>query len=1143
MSVQFVIGSSGSGKSTYLYDRVIGESMKYPKKRYFYIVPEQFTMSTQRTFVARHPKHTIMNIDVLSFHRLAYRIFTELGKDDVAILDDTGKNLILHRIAHENLDKFSVLGRKLQNPGYIDEMKSLLSELTQYHISVEELRGMADTKGMPPVFSKKVDEIAFMYESFLSYIKDSHITSEQILEELAKVLPKSELVKDAVFVFDGFTGFTPLQNDVVKALMPLADEMLFSVIMDANEAGFSSVEEEDLFAMSKKYIQKVSLMAKETNVEIKDSIRLELRDTSRFTKDSTFGFLESHIFRDGGEIYEKKTDDIAIVRLDNPREELEYCASEIHRRTTCTEGESTSDLRYSQIAILCGDVATYKDYVDEIFSKYDIPVFTDATLELSYQPAVEFVLSFLEMVDSNFTYESVIHFLRTGVLDFDLEALDLFDSYLYRSGIRGWKKYQHTFTVHPKEFDEEELLSVNELRKALVESIAPAVEIFSKKGSVTAKSEAFRQLFAIFRIEEKMEQKSKKKLELGDEERASEYAQIYGLICDLLEKLDSILGDEVVDVREYSDLLRAGFKGVKIGIIPPLMDAVVFGDLERSRLENTKVIFLIGAVDGMIPKVSDSAGILSQNERELLKAADYELAPTVRERSFMQKFYLYQMLTKAGEKLIVTYSRLDKDGASCRKSYLIPTLMELFPTLEIQLLDGASSTKPQLVTYHQCKNRLIELSRRLTERGSLDEDVAEFRSLLLFFSNCYPADLQRILDGVFYTYEGNRIASAIHREFMGDALYVSVSKLENYARCAYRYFLEYDLRLKERKEHAFEMADVGNLYHEALARFSNHMEKEDAWFTASDEQVVDFLDTSLRETFETMEKTETFDEAREVYLLHRLRGTMLRTVWALMKQVRQGSFRPKHFEVSLSEISSVSQLTYEMENGSKLILDGKIDRVDTFENEDTMYVKIIDYKSGDNSIDFASLYYGLQIQLVYYLKEAVEGLQNSHPDKEVLPGAMLYYHIDDPIIKTEDSGKDIETEILRQLRPSGLINDSTDNISAMDHDTLEPDFSDSLVARFKKKKDGDFDAYSQVLSPERFGLLSEFIEKKVLSAGSRILSGEISAHPYKRKDKSGCDYCPYHSVCGFDLSINGFDYNKCNLDLKKDDFFERISEE
>ena len=225
-----MVGSSGSGKSTYLYHQVIEASLQAPQEKFFFIVPEQFTMSTQRAFVTMHPDHTIMNIDVLSFHRLAYRIFTELGLDHLSVLDDTGKNLILHRIASEHPEAFPVLGKKLKRPGYIDEMKSLISELTQYHISPEELLSMGDTPGMPPVFSSKTKEIAYMYEAFMDFIRGSHITSEQILETLAGVIEESELLKDATFVFDGFTGFTPLQNDVVQSMTALENAVYYNIL-------------------------------------------------------------------------------------------------------------------------------------------------------------------------------------------------------------------------------------------------------------------------------------------------------------------------------------------------------------------------------------------------------------------------------------------------------------------------------------------------------------------------------------------------------------------------------------------------------------------------------------------------------------------------------------------------------------------------------------------------------------------------------------------------------------------------------------------------------------------------------------------------------------------------------------------------
>ncbi|MCR4675589.1 MAG: exodeoxyribonuclease V subunit gamma [Lachnospiraceae bacterium] len=649
MSVVFLIGNSGSGKSTYLYKRTIEESLKNPNKRYFYIVPEQFTMATQRAFVTAHPDHTIMNIDVLSFHRLAYRIFTELGYDDVKVLDDTGKNLILHRIASEHIEEFPLLGKKLKRPGYIDQLKSLLSEFTQYRISPEELSEMGSLSGMPPAFHLKTKEVSFLYEEFLNFLQEGRITSEQILELLSNIIEESEVVKDAVFVFDGFTGFTPLQNDVVERLMRVSDQMIFSIIMDPSAKPYFSYEEYELFAMSKKYMSRIRFLAEKTKVEIEEPILLPFHEHSRFLSTSALGFLEKNIFRDSGDCYDEDVSEtIQIYRLDNPRTELEFCANRI--RLLALDNQ----YRYQDMAIVCGDINTYKNYVSEIFSKYEIPVFTDVSMELSYQPAVEFLISFLEVMDKNFSYESIMHLLRTGLLDFSVDDMDVFDNYLYRSGIAGRKKYEHVFTIRPSEFSEEELLRINEIREELMDTLSDVLDVFMKESSVQKKSDGIRGLFLSYDIASKMEEKSKYYMDKKDEVRSLEYAQINDIILNLLEKMDMVLGEEIVSSKEYSDLLRAGFSAAKIGVVPPLGDGVVFGDLERTRLENIKVLFLIGAVDGMIPKVSNGGGILTQNERLLLKDADYELAPTERERSFMQKFYLYQILTKASEKLFVT---------------------------------------------------------------------------------------------------------------------------------------------------------------------------------------------------------------------------------------------------------------------------------------------------------------------------------------------------------------------------------------------------------------------------------------------------------------------------------------------------------
>lgn len=1140
MSVQFIIGSSGSGKSTYLYHQVIEASIKAPQEKFFFIVPEQFTMSTQRAFVTMHPDHTIMNIDVLSFHRLAYRIFTELGLDYLSVLDDTGKNLILHRIASEHPEAFPVLGKKLKRPGYIDEMKSLISELTQYHISPEELLSMGDTPGMPPVFSSKTKEIAYMYEAFMDFIRGSHITSEQILETLAGVIEESELLKDATFVFDGFTGFTPLQNDVVERLMKISKKIMISVILDPSDTPYYSFEDHELFSMSKKFMSKMSCLAQNVSCDLDEPVIISLNEHSRFTKDSVFGYLENHIFRHGESVFDGDVSTkLRVYRLENPRSELEFCAGEI-RRLSKEEG-----YRYSDMAIVCSDISTYKNYIPEIFPKYDIPVFTDASLELSYQPAVEFILSFLEIMDKNYSYESVIHCLRTGVFDFSAEEIDLFDSYLYRSGIRGLKRYCHIFTVRPKDFSEDEMLCINSIRDTFYSLLKDGTEVFQKNSTVAEKSQALREIFLQLSLKEKMEKKSEEFTLLEEEVRAQEYGHINEMILSLLEKLDFILGEEEVSAKEYSDLLRSGFSAAKIGIIPPLMDGVVFGDLERTRLEHIKVLFLVGAVDGLIPKVSNGAGILSQNERTLLKEADYELAPTERERSFMQKFYLYQVLTKASDRLFITYCRLDSDGAGLRKSYIVSELQGMFPKLLIHSLDKGKSSIKDFYIYEQCRDTFLFLCHELKKRGTLDgSQMHTFATLISYLQKERPQELEELLKGVFFQYKEDGISKAVSKALNGSDLYVSVSKLERYAQCAYQYFLQYGLRLRERREHAFESYDIGNIYHEALERFSRIVsEREGSWSKVSDEKISEYVKQAVSETYGAMEKTEVYDTAREVYILHRLEETLKRTVWAIMRQVKKGAYEPKRFEVSLGEISNLSTISYELNDDVRLHLDGKIDRVDTCEQDDCVFVKIIDYKSGNKDLDYLSLYYGLQIQLVFYMGAAIEGIQHEYPDKKVLPGAMLYYHIDNPFVEAGGDMEATERALLMSLRPKGRINDSNASVAAIDTEIFHPDVSESEVVNLKKKKNGDFSATTQLLSEEDFGVLSEFVRHKAIETGENIASGKIKVAPYKNGQHSGCDYCPYHGICGFETGLDGYEYKTFDPSLDSKNVLERIRED
>ena len=382
MSLQFIFGNSGSGKSSYLYRNILKEAAEHPEKNYLVLVPEQFTMQTQRELVRLEKSHAIMNVDVLSFARLAYRVFDELGKQNLRVLEETGKNLVLRKLAGEQKKNLSVLGGNLNRMGYISEVKSLISELTQYNVSPEKLDTFLETEDVGETLRLKMQDISVMYHSFSEYLQGQYITSEEVLSLLCDVAEDSNIIKDSVIVFDEFTGFTPIQNQLLRKLLVLSERIIVSVTMDAGEDFYHCRGEQELFSMSKKTVSVLMKMAEELHVTVEEPVVLSDGKNHRYKNAPSLYFMEQNLFRPYYHKWRQKEDELRIVSLKNPREELHFVAREI------TKFVREKQYCYKDIAVVTGDVSLYDNYVDEIFAAYDIPYFLDQTSTILFHPFI-----------------------------------------------------------------------------------------------------------------------------------------------------------------------------------------------------------------------------------------------------------------------------------------------------------------------------------------------------------------------------------------------------------------------------------------------------------------------------------------------------------------------------------------------------------------------------------------------------------------------------------------------------------------------------------------------------------------------------------------------------------------------------------
>ena len=1104
MSLQFIFGNSGNGKSHCLYQNIIEQSIRHPEKNYLVLVPEQFTMQTQKDLCLMHPRGGIMNIDVLSFGRLAHRVFEEVGQDNRTVLDDEGKNLILRKIAGNYEDELTVLKGNLKKQGYISEVKSVISEFTQYGVDFERLDEFMDSISPDSYLYYKLKDIRKVYEGFEDYLSEKYITKEEMLDVLSDAVPRSNILKGSVVAMDGFTGFTPVQDRLLGELLKVCDKVMITVEMDEREDPFVYRHPYQLFALSKQMVTSLVKIARDTKTEMEDPVYLYQKPPKRFEHNAELAFLESELFRYSGNQYLREDEPgdersgyegaVSIHEARNPRAEAQYVAEGI-RYLVREKG-----YRYRDVAVITADMNVYADALEKACGMFDIPVFMDHKKSILLNAFVEYLRSLLAMAEENFTYDSVFRFLRTGLCGFTYEEVDRMENYCLALGIKGYKKWQQAWVRQTSEAGEAELQELNHLRVRFVEKIQNLVFVLKqRKKTVRDVTLAVYEFISEEKMQEQLSEMEQKFQEKGELALAKEYAQIYRIVLELFDKFVELLGDEQISLKEYCDLLDAGLEEAKVGVIPPSLDQVVIGDVERTRIKNIKALFFVGANDTLLPGNASARGILSERDREQFLKGNIALSPGPKEEAYIQKFYLYMNLTKPSEYLYLSWSKVSGDGKSLRPAYLISDIRRLFPGLRTVDEEKRAMAETELTR----KTGILKVAEGIRDRRSgVDGD---WKELYTWFwrDDKSKETLEEILDAGFLRREYPELGPERAKQLYPDPDRVSVTRMEQFASCAYAHFLSYGLRLSDRAEYSFEAMDLGNIAHQSLERFSRKADREKMrWEDLPEELRDELIDESVEESVIDYGNTVLFSSARNEYMIARIKRLIRRSVWALTKQLEKGDFVPGG---------------YEMKFGS-----GKIDRIDICEDDEGVYVKVTDYKTGMKSFDITALYHGLQMQLPVYLNAALAVEKRKYPDKEIIPAGIFYYRIQDPVVDRKESDEDVEKSILKELRLDGLVNGDEKVISHLERNLI----GSSLLIPVGRNKDGTLSKNSRALPGDTFRAVLKYAQEKEKKICAEIRAGEVSAAPYEMGGDTGCDYCVYRDICGFDIRIEGCKYRR-----------------
>ncbi|SFK48779.1 DNA helicase/exodeoxyribonuclease V, subunit B [Lachnospiraceae bacterium KH1T2] len=1083
--LKLILGPSGSGKTETVYRDAIARASENLRKNVIVVVPEQTSHAVTADFIERTKGGGILNIDVLGFARFAHRIFDSAGGDTRELLDDTGKNLILRRVASKHAEELKILGKHLRKQGYISEIKSVISEFIQYDINSDVICTAAAEDGLQRYLSTKLEDISVLYRAFREELGTKYITKEELLDLAIRSAERSRFIKGASIYFDSYTGFTPIQYRFIRMLMNYAEDITVALDYDGSDG--------DFFNMSVVSIAELRRLAEECGWSV-ETERLYDNGSLRLKGKKDLSFLEEKIFRKKPAVYEEKPEHIHVTVCSTPAEEVRSVCRKI------VEIMHSSDLRYREIGVVLSDTGTYASLLRREAARFKIPLFVDETNAVTLNPFVEMIRAALGVEAENYSYETVFHFLRTGLTEFTNDEIDKTENYVRAMNIRGRKKYRMPWVYHTKEVSEEDLEKLNKIRERIAELFDPLDEVMKKRGVTAGEyTRVLREFAERECIKERLEARCEEFAEKGLPEKSAEYKQIYEKIAELFERIENLIPDEKMTLKEYLETLNAGFDEIRVGIIPPGLDTLNAGDMTRSRLGDIKVLFFLGLNESLIPHENKGSGILSDFDREFLKKQNIKLSPTASEKIGEEKLYFYMNITKPKEQLYLSYSETDLGGKAKRVSFFLNVVKKLFPKLETQKY-SEDSLEGILTS---------EDAMRILGKGFEEEPNERTEEIYRFFKNesGYARALKLMMDAAFFDYRADPISKAAAKALYGDNSNASASRLERYAACAYQHFLQYGLKLREREEFGFERKDMGTLLHGVLQMCSAILQDEGKTFSdLQDNETEELAKRALDRFLKENENVVLTSSKRNEYFITRMARILRRTVSVLTSQAKKGEFKTTGFEKNFSYDGFA----------------GRIDRIDTADDGNKIYVSVIDYKSGNKDFDISRIYYGLDLQLVIYMNAAMEIEKIELPDKEAETAGIFYYHIDDPVVNETDipsaTKEDADKKISKELKLRGIVNGNLDVIRLYDREFA----GKSDVIPVETKKDGSFAAAARVLEKDGFRVLSEFVKHKTDSFRESIMNGDVSKYPVKYDKQLTCDYCAYRDVCFFDERLNGY---------------------
>ena len=1112
MSLRIIYGKSGSGKSSYIYNEINNKIKENKKEKIYIITPEQFSFTAEKKLMKN--KTSIINAEVITFNRMAYRVMNEVGGVIQNNLTKCGKSMLIYSILQKEKKNLNLLNKSDEN---IDLAMRTISEFKKNQVSIDELK--KETENINDNYLKiKLQDLILIYEKFNNNIENKYIDETDLLTKLSENIEKTNLFKNAEFYIDEFVGYTKQELEIIKKLLNICKNVTITFCIDNLE--LNSSPDTDIFYPNKITLNKI-LKLLNNNEKIET---VNLNKIYRF-KNEELIYLENYLYNLKIKKYEKEIKNINLFLSKNQYAEIEYVAKNIVQLI------KNEKYKFNEIGIITKNVNQYASLIKAIFAKYDIPVYIDEKKDLNQNILIRYILSILEIIIKNYSYEAVFNYLKIDFLEIEEDDIFKLEKYCIKYGIKN-NKFKKDFIY---EINNEEINYLNELRKKIINPIINLEKKINKKQNI---KNIIKEIY-LFLINENIENKLKEKInKLNNEnkfELAKELKISYEIIINIFDEITNIFYDEEMTLKDFYKIFQIGLKNSSLGKIPSNQDGVTVGDTERSRTHKVKAIFIIGLNDGIFPSVNKDEGFINDTDRSFLKDNGIELAKGTLENLYDDNFNIYKAFTTAEEKLFLSYCQSDTDGKSLRPSTLILKIKKIFPNLKEE--NDIIENKKYLINEKELYEQFISKIFLNYDNKKINNEI--FLLYKYFLENeKYKKILKNNLNYIKKLKIPEKIKKENIQKLYGNKLKTSVSKLETFKSCPYEYFLQYSLKIKEKEELKIKSLDTGSFMHEVINSFFEEInDKKINIKEIDDEQTEKIINEIIEKKLEN-NKNYIFTATEKYKLLvERLKRIILKALKYIILGLKSSDFSIIGTEVEFDEKKGkYKPIKINLENGKTVEIVGKIDRIDIAKDENNKYIRIIDYKSSIKDIDYTNIYAGLQLQLITYLDAMCK-------IEDFIPAGILYFNLLEQMISSEKkmTEEEIEEKIKNNFKMKGLILADV-KVAQMQDNNLIPSTSSKIIPAYMDKTGTLSPKKSSIATKEEFEKLQKYVNNTIKEISEEILKGNIELKPYYKNKKTPCEYCSYKNICEFNSGILKTGYRFINK-KEKEDIFESLEKE